>query len=437
MEKVDIIVKGDYIVTMDREETLLSPGALAIKGTRVVAIGSPEEIESRYSTDRTIGGRDCAVLPSFVNGHTHTPMVYFRGLADDLPLNVWLQEHIWPKEAKFVAPEFIRDATELACLEMIRSGISLFNDMYFYVPVTAEVTKQAGLRAVLGTGILEFPTPEAKTVDECLEKAEDFIRTYKDDPLIVPAVAPHAPYTCSPETYERAFSLAEKYNTVVHTHLGETRWEVEEIRKRYGRTPFEHMDAHGFLRPNLLVAHAVWPTDREIELLAEKGVKVAHCPESNLKLASGIAPVVKMLRRGVMVCLGTDGAASNNNLDIMEEMATAAKLHKAYNEDPTVLDAKTALKMATINGARALGLEDRTGSIEPGKEADIVIIKLKKAHLYPLYNIYSHLVYTAKASDISHLIVKGRILMDEGKVITLDEEEILKKAQRWAEKITQ
>ncbi|RME65577.1 MAG: S-adenosylhomocysteine deaminase, partial [Nitrospirae bacterium] len=334
-------------------------------------------------------------------------------------------------------PEFVRDATELACLEMIRAGVSVFNDMYFYASTTAEVTKKAGLRAVLGTGILEFPTPEAKTVDECFEKAEEFIRSYQAEPLIVPAVAPHAPYTCSPETYERAFALAEKYGTIVHTHLGETRWEVEEIKKRYGRSPFEHMDAHGFLRPNLLVAHAVWPSEAEIELMAEKGVKVAHCPESNLKLASGVSPVAKMLQKGVTVCLGTDGAASNNNLDIMEEMATAAKLHKVYNEDPTAIDAKTALKMATINGAKALGIDDRIGSLEPGKEADLVVINLRRAHLSPLYNIYSHLVYTARASDISHLIVRGKLLLDDGQVLTLNEEEILEKARRWAEKIIQ
>lgn len=437
MERVDLILKGDYVITMDKEGRVLRPGAIAVKDDKIVAVGPKDEIEQKYQADKVLGGEGHAVLPAFVNGHTHSPMVYFRGLADDLPLNVWLQEHIWPAEAKFVAPEFIRDASELACLEMIRSGISVFNDMYFYVSVTAEVVKQAGIRAVLGTGILEFPTPEAKTVDECFEKAEDFIRSYREDPLVVPAVAPHAPYTCSPETYERAFELADRYSIIVHTHLGETQWEVQEILNRYGRRPFEHMHAHGFLRPNLLVAHAVWPSEEEIELTAEQGVKVAHCPESNLKLASGFAPVTQMIKQGVVVCLGTDGAASNNNLDIMEEMSTAAKLHKARNEDPTVLNAKTALRMATINGAKALGLSERIGSLEPGKEADMVVVNLKKPHLCPIYNIYSHLVYAAKASDITGLVVRGRVLMEEGRVLTLDEEEVLKKAQRWAEKIIQ
>ncbi len=219
MDRVDLIIRGDYVITMDREERVLSPGAVAVRDTRIVEVGPAEELLQRYQPERLIGGQGFAVLPAFVNGHTHSPMVYFRGLADDLPLNTWLQEHIWPAEAKWVGPEFIRDATELACLEMIRSGVSVFNDMYFYVSVTAEVVKSSGMRAVLGTGILEFPTPEAKTVDECFEKAEEFIKVYKDDPLITVAVAPHAPYTCSPETYERAFDLADRYSTIVHTTL--------------------------------------------------------------------------------------------------------------------------------------------------------------------------------------------------------------------------
>jgi len=437
MQKVDLILKAAYVVTMDSKDRILESAAVVVKDGVILDVDTIDKIQEKYHAEKVLGGQTYALLPSFVNAHTHSPMVYFRGLADDLPLNVWLQEHIWPSEAKFVAPEFIRDATELACLEMIRAGISIFNDMYFYVDVTAEVVKRAGLRAVLGTGILEFPTPEAKNVDECFEKAEAFIQKYQNDPLVVPAVAPHAPYTCSAETYERAFELAEKYSTAVHTHLAETKWEVEEIQKRYSRRPVEYLHELGFLRPNLIAAHCVWVTDKEIELIADTSTKVVHCPESNLKLASGFSPVTKMLSAGVTVSLGTDGAASNNNLDIMEEMSTAAKIHKALSEDPTVVDAKTALKMATVYGVEVLGLSSQLGSLEPGKQADIVLIELNEPHLVPIYNIYSHLVYSAKSSDISCLVVNGKVLMEQKKVLSFDEEEVLKKAKKWAEKIIQ
>ncbi|RMG72554.1 MAG: amidohydrolase, partial [Nitrospirae bacterium] len=345
---------------------------------------------------------------------------YFRGLADDLPLKEWLEEHIWPAESRMLSAEFCRDATELACLEMIRSGVTLFNDMYFYEDASAEAIKKAGLRAVLGAGVLDFPTSIAQSTDEYIEKAEGFIKDWIDDELVVPSISPHAPYTCSPETYKKTLEVSEKYNIPIHTHLSETRWEVQEIKTRYGKTPIEHLERHGLLNERMIAAHVVWPTDREIEILAKNGVSVSHCPESNLKLASGISPVSKMLKAGVRVAIGTDGAASNNDLDVLEEASLASELQKAVSEDPTVLDARTTLKMATCWGAEALGLADVTGTLEPGKSADLIMIDLRKPHLMPIYDIFSHIVYSARASDVCAVMVRGRVLMNDYEFKSLD-----------------
>ncbi len=434
MKEVEYIVKGEYLVTMG-PSGVIERGALAVDGGRIIEVGKEEDLKRTYRGRTEIGGPGRAVLPSFVNTHTHAPMVYFRGLADDLPLNEWLQKHIWPQEARWLGPEFIRDATELACLEMLKAGITLYNDMYFFEDASAEVLNRVGMRGVLGAGILDFPTSEAKTTDEYFSKAEGFIQRWHRDTLVVPSVAPHAPYTCSPETYKRAVELAERYDLPVHTHLSETEWEVEEVMKRYGKRPVEHLDSHGVLNQRVVAAHCVWVSEEEIEILAKRGVKVSHCIESNLKLASGIAPVPEMLRAGVRVTFGTDSAASNNDLDILSEMSTAAKVHKAISRDPTVLDAETVLRMATLWGAEALGLADRIGSLETGKEADLIVIDLRTPHLSPIYNIYSHIVYAARGSDIEAVMVRGRLLINEGEPLTIDEEEVLQKARRWAEKI--
>ncbi len=434
-EKVDIIVKGEYILTMTDAEEPVTNGAVVIKDARIVEIGREDTIINKYEAQRVLGGNRYAVIPGFVNTHTHAAMVYFRGLADDLPLKDWLEGHIWPAEQKYLGDEFVYDATELACLEMIRAGITLFNDMYFFEDASAKAIKKAGIRAVLGTGILDFPTVAASTSSEYFEKAEGFIKRYSGDELIVPAIAPHAPYTCSPETYKRAMELAEKYDVTVHTHLSETQWEVEEISKRYGNTPVKHLDSHGLLNSRVLAAHCVWLTEEEIDILAQRGVSISHCLESNLKLSSGIAPVTEMLQKGVRVTFGTDGAASNNDLDLMSEMSTAAKLHKAVSGDPTVLSAREALLMATKWGAQALGLGDKVGSIEAGKLADLVLINLKSPHLTPLYDIYSHIVYSAKSSDVETVIVNGRVVLNGGDAVNLDMEEIFYKANQWAHKI--
>ncbi len=434
-ERVDYILRGEYVLTNADPGDPLMDGAVAVRGERIVAVGPFDELRDRYAAGVTLGGAAKAVMPGFVNTHTHAAMVYFRGMADDLPLKVWLEENIWPAESRWLGPDFVRDATELACLEMVKAGVTLYNDMYFFEDASAEAARKIGIRAVLGAGILDFPTAAAKTTEEYLAKAVDFIQRWIDDELITPSISPHAPYTCGPGTYERALGIGEDYGVPVHTHLSETRWEVEEIRSRYGRTPVEHLEAHGLLGPRLIAAHCVWPTEKEIDLLAERGVGVSHCLESNLKLASGIAPVVGMLRAGVRVSFGTDGAASNNDLDVMSEMSAAAKLHKAVSGDPTALTARKAFLMATREGAEVLGLGDSLGTLEEGKLADIVVLDLDRPHLTPIYDIYSHIVYSARASDVETVMVNGRVVLSGFRLCDGREEEIMSRARQWSEKI--
>lgn len=435
MQKVDYIIHGDYVLPMDEKLTVIMDGAIAVKGKEVADTGRFGEISKKYSAAEIIGGKGRVVFPGLINTHTHAAMVYFRGIADDLPLKEWLEGHIWPAEGKWLSPEFVSDAVGLACLEMLKAGITTYNDMYFFEDAAGTVTKNMGMRAVLGVGILDFPTKAARTIDEYFNKAEVFIRDWKGDELITPCIAPHALYTCGPETLKRARAVADKYDIPIHIHLSETKWEVNEIKLRYGRTPVEHLDSLGFLDERVLAAHCVWPTEKEVEILAERKVGISHCIESNLKLASGVAPVTQMLKAGVKVTFGTDGAASNNDLNILSEMSTAAKLHKAVSDDPTALDAKTALLMATRWGAEVLGIGKITGSIEKGKAADIVVADLRKPHLVPIYDIYSHIVYAMRSADVEMVMVDGKIAVNDGVLRSADESEILNRAVMWQERI--
>ncbi|MGO9614617.1 MAG: amidohydrolase family protein [Dissulfurispiraceae bacterium] len=435
MESADLIVCGDYILTMNEHMDVIRKGALAIRGKRIIDVDTEDSIRKKYSSGKIMEGQGRVVLPGLINTHTHAAMVYFRGLADDLPLQEWLQRHIWPAENKWLSPEFISNATQLACLEMLRAGITTYNDMYFFGEYSAMVTKEMGMRAVLGIGILDFPSVSAKTTEEYFINAERFIKDWREDELITPCIAPHAAYTCSPETFRRAKAVAEKFHVPVHTHLAETEWEVGEIMSRFKRRPVEHLEAIGVLDETVLAAHCVWVDDSEIEILASRGVGVAHCMESNLKLASGFAPVATMIAAGVKVSFGTDGAASNNDLNILSEMATTAKVHKAIANDPTVLDARKILTMGTRWGAEVLGLGDKVGSIESGKLADVIAMNLRAPHLTPLYDVYSHIVYSAMASDVETVIVDGKVVIDGKNHTTAEEDEILHKAIEWGEKI--
>ncbi len=434
-KKIDCIVHAEHLLTMDKDLAVIHDGGVAVHDGKILSVGPYAEITAQYESSVIIGGKDRVIIPGLINTHTHAAMVYFRGLADDLPLKVWLEKHIWPAEARWLSPEFISDAIELACLEMLKAGVTTYNDMYFFGDSAGNATKRIGMRAVLGAGILDFPTAAAKTADEYLEKAEAFALNWRGDELITPCIAPHALYTCSKETLKKAKALSEKFSLPVHIHLSETEWEVKEIISRHGKRPVEYLEDLGFLDASVLAAHCVWVDDKEINLLAERKTGVSHCIESNLKLASGIAPVVKMINSGVKVTFGTDGAASNNDLNIISEMSTAAKVHKAVSGDTTALDSRTALLMATRWGAEVLGLGATAGSIDSGKAADLVIINLKQPHLTPLYDLYSHIVYSARPSDVETVMVNGRVVVLKGELKTGDEERILQTAGSWGEKI--
>ncbi len=435
MQRADYILCGDYVLTMDAGLQTILNGAVAVQGNEILEVGKADDLLRRFPDAALIPGDNRVLLPGLINTHCHAAMVYFRGLADDLPLKEWLENHIWPAEAKWLTPEFVYDATELACLEMLKAGITTYNDMYFFGDSTARATKAMGMRASLGAGIIDFPTVAASTLDEYLGNAERFIANWKGDDLIYPCLAPHGAHTCGPETLRRSKELADRLDVQLHMHLSETQWEVSEMVSRYGKRPVEHLESIGFLSANVVAAHCVWLSDHEIELLAERKVGVSHCIESNLKLASGIAPVPRMLESGIKVTLGTDGAASNNDLNILSEMSTAAKLHKAISNDPTMLDSKTALLMATRWGAEALKLGDKIGSIEKGKEADIISINLRKPHLSPIYDIYSHIAYSAMASDVETVMVRGRILIRNGSHVNGVEDSIMQKASKWQSRI--
>lgn len=435
MKNADYIIRGDYILPMDESHTVIKDGAVVVKGKSIIDVGEGKDISKKYSAKKIISGKNRAVLPGLINTHTHAAMVYFRGMADDLPLKEWLEKHIWPAENKWLSPEFVSDATELACLEMLKAGITTYSDMYFFEDASAGAAKKLGMRAVLGAGIVDFPTISGKNADEYLGKAEKFIEKWNKDELIVPCIAPHSIYACGPETLTKVKKIADKYNVPIHIHVSEAKWEVDELEKKYGRRPVEHLYKLGFLDEKIVAVHCIWLNDKEIEMLAKHKVGVSHCIESNLKLGSGIAPVPQMLKAGIKVTFGTDGAASNNDLNILSEMSTAAKVHKAVSGDPTVLDAKTALLMATRWGAEVLGLGEITGSLEKGKAADIVTVNLDKPHLTPLYDIYSHIVYSSMASDVETVFVNGKLVVDTGKICTADEEDILLKAKEWRNKI--
>ena len=435
MKKADYIICGDYVLPMDESHSVIKDGAVALNGNVIIDVGEYKDISKKYSGEKTISGKNKAVLPGLINTHTHAAMVYFRGMADDLPLKKWLEKHIWPAENKWLSPEFVSDATELACLEMLKAGITTYSDMYFFEDASGNAAKKIGMRAVLGAGIVDFPTISGKNADEYLDKAEKFIEKWKKDKLITPCIAPHSVYACGPDTLKKIKKIADRYKVPIHIHVSEAKWEVDEIEKKYAKRPVEHLENLGFLDECMVAAHCVWVNEKEIEAFARHKVGVSHCIESNLKLGSGIAPVPQMLKAGIKVAFGTDGAASNNDLNILSEMSTAAKVHKAVSGDPTALDAKTALLMATRWGAEVLGLGEITGSLEKGKAADIVIMDLNKPHLTPLYDIYSHIVYSSMASDVETVFVNGKLVMNNRKLCSADEREIIAKAKAWSRKI--
>ncbi len=422
------------MVTMDGSRRVLSPGAVAIDGERIVGVGTPDEIGRPFSAKHAIDATGKIVLPGLVNTHGHAPMVLYRGLADDLALMEWLEKYIFPAEAKTVSPEMVRIGTRLAALEMIQSGTTTFTDMYYFEEEIAKATKAAGLRAVLGQTIIHFPVADAKTPEDELARTEAFIKAFKDDPLITPAVAPHSAYTLEKRTLLASRDLAVKYGVPLVIHLAETEDEVKTMKAQSGLTPAGYLESIGFWAPRTLAAHGVWVNDEDIAILKRRGVGVSHNPESNMKLASGTAPVPKYLAAGVALGLGTDGAASNNDLDMFEAMRQAAFLHKLQSRDPRTVPARTALELATLGGARALGMEHEIGSLETGKLADLIVVGMRRARQTPRYDPLSHLVYATHGDDVETTIVNGQVLMHERKMLTLDEAAVLGEAETFAAK---
>jgi 5-methylthioadenosine/S-adenosylhomocysteine deaminase len=435
-KSADLIMTGDYVVTMDQRQPVIEHGAVAIDDGKIVAVGPAEQIMDHYRAARVLPGQGKVVMPGLINGHTHLAMALFRGLADDLPLDDWLFNHIFPAEAKFVNPEFIRVGVQLACWEMIRGGTTTFVDMYFYPDVEAKVIEQCGLRGVIAPSTIDFPSPGFTGWDDSFASAVDFVKRWKGkNPRIIPAIGVHAPYTVAPAHLIQAMEAARRLNVPISIHVAETQTEVADILARYGNRPVNHLDSLNFFAARVIAAHMVYPDADEIRLLAAKGVGVIHNPSSNLKLASGVAPVPQMLEAGVKVGLGTDGAASNNDLDMWQEMMLAALLHKGVLKDPTTVPAQTALRMATLGGAEAIGLDRQIGALTVGRRADVIQVRLDAPNMMPTYNIVSNLVYAAKADDVDTVVVEGKLVMLHGRVLTLDIDRIRAEVAKLAAKI--
>ena len=433
--RVALIVTGGTVITQNAAHRILAPGALAIDATDIVEVDTPEAIAAKYRAAQTIDARDQIVLPGFINTHSHAPMVMYRGLADDLALMDWLQKYIFPAEAKTVSPELVRVGTRLAAVEMIESGTTAYVDMYYFEEEIAKATFEAGLRGVLGETIIQFPVADAKTPAEGLARAERFIKEFKDNGLVVPAVAPHALYTNDKATLVASVELARKYGVPVVIHFAETEDEVRIAREQYQMTPTAYLDSIGVLGPTTIGAHGVWVNDADIAILKRTGTGVAHNPESNMKLASGAAPVTKYLAAGVKLGLGTDGAASNNDLDMFEAMRQASFLAKHSTHDPTAVKAQDALDMATMGGARVIGMEKLLGSLEAGKRADLITVSTRAARQTPMYDPVSHLVYVTRGDDVQNTIVNGKILMRDRQLKTLDRATVIADANRLAARV--
>ena len=440
MEKVDFILSGGTVVTMNEQFDVFMDGAVAIRAHQIVAVGTTDDIVKQYTADETISCKGQFVMPGLVNAHTHVPMTLLRGLADDLRLDVWLMGYIMPTEREFVSPEFCRLGTQLACAEQIRSGITAFADMYYYESEIAKTTAEIGMRGVLGQTILKFPAPDADSYEESLDYARDFIEEWLDHDLITPAVAPHAPYSSTEELLKRSAQLAMQYDVPVLIHMSETAQEEKDSVRDYDMRVVPWVKSNGLLNAKVLAAHCVHINAGDIMTLYESDATVSHNPSSNLKLASGIAPVTQMLSQGVVVGIGTDGPASNNDLDMFEEIRLAAFLAKTQANDPTVLPARQALLMATRQGAQALFIGDVTGSLEVGKHADIITVDSDTIHNSPKFKrnpdlVYSQIVYACKSTDVSDVMVHGKWLMRNRELLTIDIEKVKKEASVYAEKV--
>ncbi len=440
MKKADYLFKNAIVLTMDEELNQYDPGAVVVKDDSILAVGFEKDILNTYEASEVIDCGGKILMPGLVNAHTHVPMTLLRGLADDLRLDVWLMGYMMPVEREFVTPEFVRLGTKLACAELIRSGVTTFADMYYFEEDVAKATAKAGMRALCAQSVMKFPSPDSASYEDSLEYIRGFIERWKYHPLIVPGVGPHAPYTCTPEILNACAELAAEFDVPLHIHLSETAFEVENMRDAEGIPVIPYVKKHGLFKAKVLAAHCVHIDTGEIRTLEQAGAGVAHNPSSNMKLASGVAPVQKMLDIGINVGIGTDGPASNNDLDMFEEIRLAAFIAKGFSGDPTSVPASTALTMATRTGAKALHLGDLTGSLEPGKRADLILVDIFQAHNAPHFrrdpnNAYVQLVYAAKATDVTDVMINGAFVMRDHDLLTLDEADLMVQAQVYAEKI--
>jgi 5-methylthioadenosine/S-adenosylhomocysteine deaminase len=439
-KNIDTLLTNAIVLSMDNDYHIYEPGAVAVDGDSIVAVGLADEIQADFTPKETIDCGGKVLMPGLINAHTHVPMTLLRGLADDLRLDVWLLGYMMPVEREFVSPEFVQLGTKLACIEQIRSGVTCFNDMYYFEEDVARATAEAGMRAVCGQTVLKFPSPDARSYEESLDFARDFIARWKGHPLIVPAVAPHAPFTCTEEILQASAALAVEFDVPLHTHLAETASEVENSKEENGMPVIPYAKKQNLFDAKVIAAHCVHIDDGEIHTLEHHKAGVAHNPSSNLKLASGFAPVIKMLDIGLNVGIGTDGPASNNDLDMFEEVRLASFVAKATSGDPTAMPARTAIDMATRMGAKALHIGDITGSLEPGKRADLILVEISSLHNAPRFRrdpqgVYAQLVYAAQSRDVSDVMVNGRWLMRDRAVLTLDETELLAQAEVYARQI--
>lgn len=432
---VDRVITGGTVLTMDDRGTVIQDGAVAVQGTDIVAVGKRGDVESRFRGRDVIDAERRLLMPGLINCHTHAAMTCFRGMADDLGLMDWLNNYIFPAEAKNVDRELAYWGSLLACAEMIKSGTTTFCDMYIFEDETAMAARKTGMRCLLGEVLFDFPSPNSKTPQEGLMYTRNLIEKWAGDPLVKIFVEPHALYTCSPELLRESKSLADRYDVPCGMHFIETRSELEGLKEKFGKKPVRLLDELGLLDERFIAFHGVWMDDEDMTLFAERSCKVVHNPESNMKLASGVAPVPEMLAAGVTVGLGTDGCASNNNLDLFQEMDTAAKLHKVHRLDPTAMSAETVVDLATRKGAKVLGMEKLVGSLRPGMKADIILINLNQPHLTPIYHEYSHVVYAATGADVETVLINGNVVMRNRKLLTIDEEEVMTRVREIARRI--
>ena len=436
-EPADFIWSARYVITMDAQRHVIPNGAVAIKGDRILAVGTKSEIDARFQAKQRLDRPDAILAPGLINTHTHAAMSLFRGIADDLKLQDWLEKFIFPAERKNVTADFVRWGTRLGCLEMLLGGTTTFTDMYYFEDVVAEAAKEAGMRGVLGETIIGFPVADNKTPADALAYTERFLARFQNDALITAAVAPHALYTNSDETLKAARALANQYHAPLVIHLSETKKENDDEMAKRHTTPTKTLDDLGIWNGRSVAAHAVWVDEADMAILKSRGVGIAHCPSSNMKLASGVAPVTRMLALDLAVGLGPDGpAGSNNDFNMFEEMDLAAKLQKVTTMNPQALPAAAALEMATIRGARSLGMEKEIGSLESGKRADLIAVRIDRANAQPLYDVVSQMVYALKGSDVRDVMVNGKVVVRDAKILTLNEAQILAKAAEYAAKVT-